>query len=111
MAKKHKKILTIKDLERAVRTAPEKTVRECLRRIALEAFVDEDGTLNADKELGADFISEVVLHLEAAGLRPDEPASVVCRVCGEPTDAATAHLHQGGWIGDECWDDRLKASE
>jgi len=32
--------------------------------------VEDDGTLNPDKELGADFIGEVVLHLTAAGLKP-----------------------------------------
>lgn len=35
----------------------------------------------------------------------------LCALCGKPTDAKTAHLHQQQWIGECCWDDRLKASE
>lgn len=37
---------------------------------------------------------------------------VTCSICGESVPKATAHLHQGKWIGDECcWDERLRASE
>jgi len=32
--------------------------------------VEDDGTLNPDKELGADFIGEIVLHLEVSGFKP-----------------------------------------
>ena len=74
MVKTRKPIKTVKDLERAINAAPESSVRACLRRIALEAFAEDDGTLNPDKELGADFIGEVVLHLEASGFKPDEPS-------------------------------------
>lgn len=37
--------------------------------------------------------------------------AVVCTVCLRLTDVRTAHLHQGRWIGDCCWDERLKSSE
>jgi len=38
--------------------------------------------------------------------------SVECSLCGGLCDAKTAHLHQDGYIGDECcWDERLKSSE
>jgi hypothetical protein len=40
-----------------------------------------------------------------------EDSTVFCSLCQQPTPASTAHLHQSVWIGDECWDDRLKASE
>ena len=42
---------------------------------------------------------------------PDEDY-IVCKFCDNEIDPATAHLHQGEWIGDECcWDERLKSSE
>ena len=40
-----------------------------------------------------------------------EDSTVLCSLCHQPTPASTAHLHPSAWIGDECWDDRLKASE
>ena len=78
MSKKTKAILTPKDLSRAIRTAKEKDVRDCLRRIALDAFEEVVGILNSDKELnsnkelGSDFITEVVDHLNAYGFCPTE---------------------------------------
>lgn len=37
---------------------------------------------------------------------------IACSKCGQQCPAATAHLHQGQYIGhDCCWDDRLKATE
>ena len=37
---------------------------------------------------------------------------VTCKLCHNLCNPDTAHLHQGGWIGDECcWDERLRASE
>lgn len=44
-------------------------------------------------------------------LEPCEEPYVICSICHEKTDPKTAHMHQGEWIGDECWDERLKASE
>jgi hypothetical protein len=41
----------------------------------------------------------------------DVKQSIACSICGKDTDADTAHLHQGEYIGEECWDDRLHASE
>jgi formylmethanofuran dehydrogenase subunit E len=36
---------------------------------------------------------------------------VVCSLCGNPTLADTAHLHQGKLIGECCWDERLRTTE
>jgi len=36
---------------------------------------------------------------------------VTCKLCGKDTPAATAHLHQHEWVGECCWDDRLKTTE
>jgi hypothetical protein len=35
----------------------------------------------------------------------------LCKLCQKPTPASTAHCHQGGYIGECCWDERLRASE
>lgn len=83
MAKKNSKtIKTPKDLARAVRTAKEKDVRQCLLSIAeavlLDMDTDEDGnptgeSLNVNKNIeGADFIQMVSEHLEAYGFWPTQ---------------------------------------
>lgn len=36
---------------------------------------------------------------------------VHCSLCGDLVPISEAHLHQDKWIGECCWDDRLKASE
>lgn len=42
----------------------------------------------------------------------DELPTVACKFCEKRVPAATAHLHQGSWVGDECcWDERLKMTE
>lgn len=38
-------------------------------------------------------------------------AQVNCKLCGADSPVATAHLHQGEWVGDCCWDERLRATE
>lgn len=118
MARKTKEItiVTPRDMDRAISALPAKVAKDFLRRVAHEMFVERDEeaegvryVLNDDKELGgADFIQEVRLHLEAAGI---EPATVECSLCGSEVTAQQAHLHQGKYIGDCCWDERLKASE
>jgi hypothetical protein len=41
-----------------------------------------------------------------------EGDTVICKMCLNPCNAQTAHLHQGQFIGDECcWDERLRSSE
>jgi hypothetical protein len=38
--------------------------------------------------------------------------TVTCKLCKRPTLAATAHLHEGEYVGDDCcWDERLRGSE
>lgn len=36
---------------------------------------------------------------------------VRCKFCGSLVAKKTAHLHQGSWICEVCWDDRLKSTE
>jgi hypothetical protein len=45
---------------------------------------------------------------------PREPAMlrVLCKFCHKDVPMATAHAHDGGWVGDECcWDERLRSTE
>ena len=37
--------------------------------------------------------------------------TATCSLCGKPVLACLAHLHQGVWIGDCCWDERLRVTE
>jgi hypothetical protein len=36
---------------------------------------------------------------------------VICYLCGNPTHGDTAHRHQDKWIGECCWDERLRTTE
>jgi hypothetical protein len=41
----------------------------------------------------------------------DDDETVLCRFCQRQCLARTAHLYQGGWVGDDCcWDERLRSS-
>lgn len=41
-----------------------------------------------------------------------KPKMVDCSLCHKPTPEATAHIHQGLWIGDKCcWDEALRTTE
>ena len=34
-----------------------------------------------------------------------------CKFCGKMAPLETAHRHDGGYVGECCWDERLKATE
>ena len=59
-----------------------------------------------DKEWSADHIELVAEILEDLR-RP----TVGCKFCGRAAYAHVAHLHQGGWVGLCCWDERLRGTE
>jgi len=40
-----------------------------------------------------------------------EPETVTCCFCKRQTSVSTAHLHQDTWVGECCWDERLKTTE
>ncbi|MEU7802672.1 hypothetical protein AB0B10_25770 [Micromonospora arborensis] len=40
----------------------------------------------------------------------DAAATVVCGLCGQHAPAESAHRHQGGDVGECCWDERLNAT-
>jgi hypothetical protein len=37
--------------------------------------------------------------------------TVTCKLCHQEVPSHTAHLHQDGWVGDCCWDERLRSTE
>lgn len=37
--------------------------------------------------------------------------TVPCKFCGRQVPARTAHLHQQSWVGECCWDERLRVTE
>jgi hypothetical protein len=39
-----------------------------------------------------------------------DPATVTCKFCEEQVPASTAYRHDGGYVGECCWDDRLNAT-
>jgi hypothetical protein len=42
----------------------------------------------------------------------DEHPTVCCKFCHTAVREDTAHIHQDGWVGDECcWDERLRSTE
>ncbi len=53
------------------------------------------------------------IDLEGArrSARKDYEPLIVCHICSSPIDASTAHRHQEGWVGECCWDERLRSSE
>lgn len=40
-----------------------------------------------------------------------EQPSVRCQFCGRTVPRSTSHLHGNGWVGDCCWDERLRSGE
>ena len=43
--------------------------------------------------------------------RTEQAQAVPCKFCGKPVPDKTAHRHLDGWVGECCWDERLRASE
>jgi len=37
--------------------------------------------------------------------------AITCKLCGNEALSKTAHAHQGGHVGECCWDERLKNTE
>lgn len=36
---------------------------------------------------------------------------VICKLCNEYCEAKHSHLHQGEYVGECCWDERLRTTE
>jgi len=37
--------------------------------------------------------------------------NAVCKFCKKPIDPKEAHLHMGSYVGECCWDERLRITE
>lgn len=60
-----------------------------------------------------DFYPVTLDHILTALYKDDRPVeeAVQCGLCKQLTSKVTARLHQNKFIGDCCWDDRLKITE
>lgn len=64
-------ITTVEELNRAVESAPEDKLREMVKQMAHLWFVDEDGTLDSDKEVnGGDAVEMISSAMEVIGIWP-----------------------------------------
>jgi hypothetical protein len=43
--------------------------------------------------------------------KEDDLETVECKFCGEEIALDTAHLHQSEYVGECCWDERLRITE
>jgi len=79
----------------AVELGPPATCSECL------SIAEQAKTLSREEVFGK-------VKAAAAG---HVPHTVTCKACGRQATAAIAHRHQGAYIGECCWDERLRSSE
>lgn len=81
-------------------------------------FTDEDGNFEVEDDQLHDSLEEgdfeefVCLNCDhTMDLALLQAPTVECKFCHKATLAATAHLHQGSWVGDLCcWDERLRTT-
>lgn len=52
-------------------------------------------------------------HLDLIGevLEDLRLPTTLCKSCGREAHVLQSHLHQGGWVGACCWDERLRTTE
>ncbi len=63
-----------------------------------------------------DTIATLVRHTgrevrDVAGTGEHDDDQVLCRFCQRQCSASTARPYQGGWVGECCWDERLRSSQ
>jgi len=85
------------------------------QKVALiDAMGDDDDLLDGLLNL-VDHIQDQIYYVRGHEVEEsdfdDESDQVTCKFCSKLTAADTAHLHQGEWICDNCWDDRLRSTE
>jgi len=74
---KKKPIRTEADLDAAVDALPIDEVRMIVKQIATQWYVENDGTLNLDKELDSDQLEAVTQALSSRGIYPTNSDGVV----------------------------------
>lgn len=65
-----------------------------------------DKKLNTNSEVAIAFAKLTKAVREHFNIR-----MINCSICSCDTPAALAHLHQGKYIGECCWDERLRSTE
>jgi hypothetical protein len=85
-------------------SADPQRVQDVLDAVAAELYEDVAGY--SDLRYADDLATVCDQALEDSELE-----LVTCRFCTEWTPVTLAHLHQGKWVGVECWDERLRGSE
>jgi len=71
-----KPIKTEADLDAAVDALPLNEVRMIVKQIATQWYVENDGTLNLDKELDSDHLEAVTQALSSRGIYPTTPTAL-----------------------------------
>ena len=68
-----------------------------------------DGELGEEERAG---LRELRARGDELKRRRPPRRRVRCKFCGLLAPVATAHRHDGGWVGDDCcWDERLRSTE
>jgi len=78
---------------------------------AFQTVVSEmDYSLRHDEE-GVKLTGTEILDAEGAEVEVEEEETTTCKFCRKETPVKTAHLHQGEYVGECCWDERLRVTE
>jgi hypothetical protein len=63
-------------------------------------------------------LNQILKHAQQLQAQSQSPSVFVgsgseaeCAFCHKKTLLSTAHLYQGMWVGDCCWDERLRTTE
>jgi peroxiredoxin family protein len=77
-------------------------------RCAICGWIDEaDPTNPTVREWHGDSFGNEDVDINDMASEP----TVMCKLCQKQVPARTAHRHDGGYVGDECWDERLRSTE
>jgi hypothetical protein len=85
-------------------------VSDCLDTATCE-WLDDDPEVEAFSDLEPELDSERLQDIVEEALGSLNCELVECCFCERTIPVVTAHQHQSRWIGDECWDERLRGSE
>lgn len=98
------------DLEGKIKALSREQLETLASNLSNLWFYDyEEEEWDFDLELDSDHLAGVTDILCSFGLTP--PQMIMCDLCKEDTPMKTAHLHQGKYIGECCWDERLRTTE
>jgi len=100
-----KQTITIKGVDVKLLEKQRKIINRAVDRMDFETI-----TLFGEEEVDAlqgvmnmlDSWSDEIYHIKQ---------SFSCKFCHRPVDPAKAHLHDGEYVGECCWDERLRATE